>query len=132
VAFTSTCKNPRRMSAGSKTEWKQTDGRAYLCTRCGLFPNCIGQSYLLTRQASMRRAGVRPSVRMSVRLSSHAAYRLSIDICRRQRAAAASVLDCDPTDKDRQTCLARPAAESKSAGRGLYVLLLFFLNFIFF
>jgi len=80
----------------------------------------------------MRRAGVRPSVRMSVRLSSHAAYRLSIDICRRQRAAAASVLDCDPTDKDRQTCLARPAAESKSAGRGLYVLLLFFFNFIFF
>ena len=41
-----------------------------------------------------------PSVCLSRR--SITVYRLLIDICRRQTAAAASVIHCDPRDKDRQ------------------------------
>jgi len=46
----------------------------------------------------MRRVGVRPSVCLSVPSIDRipAKRLLSIDICRRQRAAAASVLHCDP------------------------------------
>ena len=44
----------------------------------------------------MRRASVRPSVRLSV----YTVDLLSIDIRRRQRAAAAGVLRCDPRNED--------------------------------
>ena len=50
----------------------------------------------------LRDAGAPPSVRLSRRSGKQrAAYRLSIDICQRQRTAAASVLQCDPRDEDR-------------------------------
>ena len=53
----------------------------------------------------MRPAGVCLSVRLSLPFycrRSITVYRLLIDICRRQTAAAASVIHCDPRDKDRQ------------------------------
>jgi len=49
----------------------------------------------------MRRTGVRPSVRPPVS-SINSRYAVAMmDICRRWRAAAASVLHCDPRDENR-------------------------------